>query len=91
MPNKPNAKKALRQAKKRQGWNEEKKNTYKKAIKTTLKAKNQEEQLKLVKIAQKALDKAAKRGVIKKNAASRKLARLMKKINTPKKVEKTKK
>jgi len=84
MPNKPNARKALRQAKKRQVWNEERKLTFKKAIKQTLKSDKSEEQIKMARIAQKALDKAVKRGVIKKNTASRKLSRLMKKITKKK-------
>jgi ribosomal protein S20 len=37
--------------------------------------------LKVAQAAQKALGKAAKRGVIKKNTAARKLSRLMKKVN----------
>jgi len=81
MPNKPNAKKALRQAKKRQVLNTQRKDVFKKAIKKTLKTENKDEKLKLVKQAQKALDKAAKKGVIKKNTASRKLSRLMKQVN----------
>ena len=81
MPNKPNAKKALRQAKKREVLNTERKNNFKKAIKKTLKAINPDEAKKSAMAAQKALDKAAKRGVIKKNTASRKISRLMKKVN----------
>jgi len=87
MPNKPNAKKALRQAKKREKLNVKRKVAYKKAIKDTLKATSIENKLKGVKDAQKALDKASKVGVIKKNAAARKLSRLMKKVNA-KQVEK---
>lgn len=54
------------------------------AVKTVKKAvvagKNEvKEELRL---AQKALDKAAKRGVIKKNTAGRKLSRLTKSLKT---------
>lgn len=82
MPNKRNAKKALRQAIKRTTRNTIVKDTYKKAVKTVNKAlvagsTEVKEQLRL---AQKALDKAAKHGIIKKGNASRKLSRLMKKV-----------
>ena len=87
MPNKANAKKALRQNKKRTEWNIARKVAIKKAIKKTLRATGQDEKLLGAKEAQKALDKAVKRGVIKKNTASRKLSRLMKKVNEKKKVE----
>ncbi len=82
MPNKRNAKKALRQATKRAARNSVVKTTYKKAVKTVNKAlevgaADVKEQLRL---AQKAIDKAAKRGVIKKGNASRKLSRLVKRV-----------
>jgi small subunit ribosomal protein S20 len=84
MPNKQNAKKALRRSIKRAARNLEVKNTYKLAVKTVKKAvvagKNEvKEELRL---AQKALDKAAKRGVLKKNTAARKLSRLTKSLKT---------
>ena len=87
MPNTSSAKKALRQGKKLSQRNLLVKKTYKTAVKDAKKAvdsgeKNITEQIKL---AQKTLDKAAKRGVIKKNTASRKLSRLMKKVNSTKK------
>ncbi len=87
MPNKQNAKKALRRSIKRAARNLEVKNTYKLAVKTVKKAvvagKNEvKEELRL---AQKALDKAAKRGVIKKNTAARKISRLAKSLRTTKK------
>jgi len=84
MPNKPNAKKALRQSIKRKALNDERKLAFRKAIKSTIKATTKEEKLNMVKQAQKALDKASKNGVIKKNTAARKLSRLMKKINSTK-------
>lgn len=81
MPNKPSAKKALRQSTKRKTLNDQRKDTYRKIIKNTLKTENKEDKLKLARQAQKALDKAVQKGVIKKNTAARKLSRLMKKIN----------
>ena len=81
MPNKNNARKALRQTAKRTVWNKAKKTAFREAIKKVLKAPTLEEAKTLVATAQKALDKAAKTGAIKKNTASRKLSRLMKKVN----------
>jgi len=81
MPNKQNAKKALRQAIKRAALNKNRKDAYKKAMKATSKAQTLAEAKKLASQAQKALDKAAKHGTIKKNTAARKLSRLMKKVN----------
>ena len=80
MPNKPNARKALRQDVKRRELNDARKLAFRKAIKNTVKAEKTEDKIKLAQVAQKALDKAAKRGVIKKKTASRKISRLMKKI-----------
>ncbi|OGH94190.1 MAG: hypothetical protein A2538_01510 [Candidatus Magasanikbacteria bacterium RIFOXYD2_FULL_41_14] len=81
MPNLQNAKKALRQAKKRALLNTAKKLAIKDSFKTTLKAATKDEALKAIRLAQKALGKAAKHGTIKKNTAARKLSRLMKKVN----------
>lgn len=81
MPNKDSAKKALRQTKKRTVLNIERKDAFRKAIKATVKAEKKEDKIKLAQVAQKALDKAAKKGVIKKKTASRKLSRLMKRSN----------
>jgi len=81
MPNKANAKKAVRQNKKRTALNLAKKIAYKNAIKETLKNTTKEAALKAARLAQKALDKAAKHGTIKKNTAARKMSRLMKKVN----------
>jgi len=81
MPNKDNAKKALRQAKKKAILNQTYKNNFREAIKKTIKASSKDEALKIVRLAQKALDKAAKHGTIKKNSAARRLSRMMAKIN----------
>jgi small subunit ribosomal protein S20 len=84
MPNKQNAKKALRQNKKRAALNKTRRDAFKEAIKKTTKAASKDEAMKMVVAAQKALGKAAKRGVIKKNTAARKLSRLMKKVHAMK-------
>jgi len=81
MPNLRNAKKALRQAKKRKTLNEEYKKKFREAVKIAGRATTKEEGMKLARLAQKALDKAAKHGTIKKNTAARRLQRLMKKVN----------
>lgn len=87
MPNTSAATKALRQAKKRALRNALVKKTYKTAVKQVAKAIDVAETdiLPLLYKAQKQLDKAAKRGVIKKNTAARKLSRLAKKIHQKKK------
>lgn len=84
MPNLKNAKKALRQAKKRAERNLVVKTTYKKAIKELQKgvAAGEADLKEKLRLTQKSLDKAAKRGVIKKKTASRKLSRLAKKTKS---------
>lgn len=81
MPNKQNAKKALRQAIKRAALNKTRKEAFRKAIKATVKSTNAADAKKMAINAQQALDKAVKHGTIKKNTAARKLSRLMKKVN----------
>ncbi len=79
MPITKSAKKALRQNVVRKARNEVRKDAYKKAVKdlrkliTEKKPKETESELK---VTFKALDKAAKAGVIKKNKASRLKSRL---------------
>jgi len=85
MPITKSAKKALRQAKRRTIRNLKRKEAYKEIIKKIKKLKISgkiDEALKILPSAYKAIDKAAKTGVIKKNTASRKkslLAKLLKK------------
>lgn len=82
MPNTNSAKKALRQDIKRAKLNLAIKQAYKEAVKiakAAITAKKDADDL--IKDAQKKLDKAAKRGVIKKNTAARKLSRLTKMKN----------
>ena len=86
MPNLANAKKALRQAKKRTVENLEVKTAYKKALKEAKKTIEAGKDAKdPITLAQKKLDKAVKKGVIKKGASARHMSRLMKKANTLKK------
>ncbi|MCH7882827.1 30S ribosomal protein S20 [Patescibacteria group bacterium] len=84
MPVIKSAKKALRQSKKRHARNLKRKGAIKDVvgkIKKLVKAGKQKEALKLLPQAYKALDKAAKRNVIHKNAANRKKSRLTKLIS----------
>jgi small subunit ribosomal protein S20 len=83
MPNLQNAKKALRRAKKRAIRNLVVTKTYKTAVRTVKKAvvAGETELKEKLRLAQKALDKAAKRGIIKKNTAGRRLSRIMIQIN----------
>lgn len=84
MPNKPSAKKAIRQSAKRNILNSARKETMKnsvKKIKKLAQANKKDEAKKLVAAAYQAIDKAAKRGIIKKNTANRKKSRLMKQLN----------
>jgi small subunit ribosomal protein S20 len=84
MPIKQAAFKSLRQSKKREIINLEKKATIKKtlkAIKKDIVKNNKAAALKAIAKAYAVLDKAAKRGTIHKKTASRKKSRLMKKIN----------
>ena len=82
MPNTSSAKKALRQNIKRAKINLAVKKAYKEAVKVAKSAINAGNEAKdLITEAQIKLDKAAKKGVIKKNTASRKLSRLTKMRN----------
>lgn len=83
MPNKKSAKKELRKSVKLKAANKKVSNTMKKAVKTNLKqiSANDKSVKDSLSLTIKAIDKAAKKGVIKKNTASRKKSRLMKKVN----------
>ena len=80
MPNKHSAEKALRQTKRHAVQNQVRRDAFRNALKAVHKAKTQAEGKKLISAAQKALDKAAKVGVIKKNTAARRLSRLAAKV-----------
>lgn len=80
MPITRSAKKALRQAKRRTVRNLRHKEAYKKVLKQIerlLGAKKTSDAEKLIPQAYKALDKAAKTGVLKPNAAARRKSRLV--------------
>jgi len=83
MPNKKSAEKELRKTVKRNAANKKVASKLKDLVKTSIKQikandkKVKEDYTKTI----KAIDKAAKKGIIKKNNASRKKSRLMKKIN----------
>lgn len=87
MPIIRSAKKSLRQAKKHKQENLKKREAFKSALKRIKKlalAKETKKAMELMPQAYKALDKAAKSNVIKKNTASRnksRLARLLNKIS----------
>jgi small subunit ribosomal protein S20 len=83
MPIKESAKKALRQAKKHRVLNLARQKAAKDIVKKVKKLAqtNKEEAKKLMAQAYQAIDKAARKGVIKKNTAARKKSRLMKLLN----------
>ncbi len=84
MPIKESAKKELRKGQKRYDLNRERSKKMKDLIKKTQKlasAGKIDEAKKLVPSACQAIDKARRRGVIKKNNASRKKSQLMKLVN----------
>ncbi len=68
MPNKANARKELRKTEKRTVLNNKIKRAYKDAVKEVKKAVDtgQKDAVSLTQIAQKKIDKAAKKGIIKK-------------------------
>ena len=83
MPIIKSAKKSLLQSVRRQVFNQRRIKKMRSLIKQTrvlIKDKKKEEALKLLPESYKAIDKAAKRGVIKKNTANRKKSRLTKAI-----------
>lgn len=84
MPITSSAKKALRSSKRKRVFNLKRKNEMQSVIKEYKKlvlAKKTDEAKKLIPKLQKAIDKAEKKGIIKKNTASRKKSRLMKKLS----------
>ncbi|MDD3662538.1 MAG: 30S ribosomal protein S20 [Candidatus Pacebacteria bacterium] len=81
MPITKSAKKALRGSLKKKAANDRNKKAVKESIKKIeklVKEKKNDEAKKLLPVAQSAIDKATKKGVYKKNTASRKKARLSK-------------
>ena len=84
MPNKDSAKKELRKTKKRVIANNRVKDTMKTMIKKNIKQVEAGEKQVAESFNQtvKAIDKAVKKGLIKKNNAARKKSRLQKKVNS---------
>jgi len=77
------AKKSVQQSRRRRLFNlrrDQKMKAMIKQIKSLIKAKNKDQAAKILPETYKAIDKAAKRGVIKKNTANRKKSRLTKAI-----------
>jgi len=84
MPIIKSAKKALRASLRKRVYNDRRRRAMRKGIKEIKKLvaqKNKGEAIKLLPNAYKSIDKAAKRGVIKKNAAARKKSRLTAMVN----------
>lgn len=84
MPIIRSAKKALRQSQKRQAKNRSEKIGLKKTIKTltkTIEAGEAAKAKELLPVVYKKIDKAAKRGIFKKNTAGRKKSRLATAVN----------
>lgn len=84
MPNTKSAKKTLRSSLKKRAFNTRRKKAMKETVKDINKLiveKNTKEAEGLLSKAYKAIDKAAKRGVIKKNTAARKKSRLTLRLN----------
>ncbi|MBI4117973.1 MAG: 30S ribosomal protein S20 [Parcubacteria group bacterium] len=80
MPITRGAKKAVRVSERKRVFNDRRRRAMKdvlKSIRKAAEAKNAPEAKKLLSEAYKAIDKAAKRGVIKKNNAARKKSRLV--------------
>ena len=84
MPIKESAKKELRKAAKRRGFNLSRQKAMKDLLKKARKfiaGNKKDDAKKLIPAAYQAIDKAVRRGIIKKNAAARKKSRLMKALN----------
>ena len=84
MPITNSAKKALRSSKKKRVFNLKRRNEMQSVVKDYKKlilSKKGDEAKELVSKLQQVIDKAAKRGIIKKNTAARKKSRLMKKLS----------
>ena len=85
MPNTTSAKKALRTSERKRTHNLRRKremNDVVKSIRTLAKSGRKEEAQQALSQAYKAIDKATKNGLIKKNTASRKKAQLARTIKT---------
>lgn len=84
MPIKESAKKELRKGARRRVLNLQRQKTMKeslKKIKKLIVGGKKDDAKKLLSIAYQAIDKAVKRGIIKKNTAARKKSRITKALN----------
>lgn len=83
MPNLDSAKKELRKSKRNRAYNDKVRIDLKDIMKKARRAveSKDEKSVELVRAAMKMLDKAAQKGVIKKNTGSRKKSRLSIKLN----------
>lgn len=84
MPNLANAKKALRQSRKRAEHNKVIKAEIKSLrvkLRKMVDAKNLEEAQKVAQLVSKKMDKAVQKNIFKKNTVARYKSRLMKKVN----------
>lgn len=91
MPITQSAKKALRSSKKKRIFNLKRKGQMKNLIKEYnkfIQVGKIDEAKKMIPIVQKAIDKAAKKGVIKSNNADRKKSRIVKKLVSKEKANK---
>ena len=86
MPNLQNAKKALRSSDRKRVMNDRRRRALKESVKevksATVSGADKKTTAENLSKAYQAIDKAAKRGIIKKNTASRKKSRLSKMIKT---------
>ena len=85
MPNLDAAKKAIRVSGRKRLVNDRRRKAMKEAVKGVRKVaetKDTKNSAEALRLAYKAIDKAAKRGVIKKNTAARKKARVAKALST---------
>lgn len=86
MPNLQNAKKALRVSDRKRVLNDKRRKAVKETIKTAKSAAGSDKKVVVETLAKayQAIDKAAKRGIIKKNTANRRKARLAKSLKPAK-------
>ncbi len=84
MPITKSAKKALRQSKKRRARNLKQSRSFKdevKALKKTIASKDKKSALEILPKVYKAVDKAVKTNILKKNTAARMKSQLAKEVN----------
>ena len=76
MPNIKSAKKRLKQSRKRREHNKDVKSSIRTVTKKLLQTESQEEAQAMLRQASSMLDRAARRGIVPKNAAARRKSRL---------------